>query len=62
MDGEGPQFALTVTLHDEEGFVAVMDHHLEDLAVLRAHQDVVSPPAHTAHGQPFKNTCIHLTY
>lgn len=41
-----------MTLHDEEGLVAVMDHHLEDLAVLRAHQDVIPPPANTAHGQP----------
>lgn len=54
VDSESPQFALTVTLHDEEGLVAVVDHHLEDLAVLRAHQDVISPPAHTAHGQPYQ--------
>lgn len=56
VDSESPQFALTVTLHDEEGLVAVVDHHLEDLAVLRAHQDVISPPAHTAHGQPYQKT------
>lgn len=56
MDSQGPQFPLAVTLHDEEGFVAVVDHHFEDLAVLRAHQDVVSPPANAAYGQPFMNT------
>lgn len=50
MDGESPELALTVTLHDEEGLVAVVDHHLEDLAVLRAHQNVISPPADAAHG------------
>lgn len=55
MDSKSPQFALAVSLHDEEGLVAVVDHHLEDLAVLRAHQDVISPPAHTAHGQPCPN-------
>lgn len=52
---QGPQFPLAVSLHDEEGFVAVVDDHLEDLAVLRAHQDVVSPPANAAYGQPFEN-------
>lgn len=56
VDSQGPQFPLAVTLHDEEGFVAVVDDHLEDLAVLRAHQDVVSPPADAAYGQPFNNT------
>lgn len=50
MDRQSPELPLTVALHDEEGLVAVMDHHLEDLAVLGAHQDVVSPPAHAAHG------------
>lgn len=49
MDGESPELALAVALHDEEGLVAVVDHHLEDLAVLRAHQDVIPPPAHAAH-------------
>lgn len=60
MDRQSPELALTVTLHDEEGLVAVMHHHLEDLAVLRAHQDVISPPAHAAHGQPYRDqTCTH---
>lgn len=56
VDSQGPQFPLAVTLHDEEGFVAVVDDHFEDLTVLRAHQDVVSPPANAAYGQPFNST------
>lgn len=52
MDSQSPQLALTVTLHDEKGLGAVVDDDLEDLAVLRAHQDVISPPADAAHGQP----------
>lgn len=56
MDSQGPQFPLTVTLHDEEGFVAIVHYHFEDLAVLRANQNVVSPPANAAYGQSFKNT------
>lgn len=46
---ECPQLALTVTLHEQEGLVAVSDHHLEDLAVLSPGQDPVGLPADTAY-------------
>lgn len=53
MNSQRPQLALTVTLHDEEGLVAIVNHYLEDLAVLRAHQYVISTPAYAAHRQPY---------
>lgn len=46
-----PQLALTVTLHQENRFVPVSDHDLEDLAVLCSRQDPVSLPANTADRQ-----------
>lgn len=49
MNREGPQLALTVTLHDEEGFGAIMHHHLKNLTVLCAHQNVIPSPAHATH-------------
>lgn len=48
---ECPQFALTVTLHQQNRFVPVSDHDLEDLAVLRSRQDPVGLPADAADGQ-----------
>lgn len=49
MNRQGPQLALTVTLHDKEGLGAIVHHHLENLTVLCAHQNVIPSPAHATH-------------
>lgn len=51
MNRQGPQLALTVTLHDEEGLGAIVHHHLKNLTILRAHQDMIPSPAHATHWQ-----------
>lgn len=51
MNRQGPQLPLTVTLHDKKGLGAIMHHHLKDLAVLRAYQNMIPSPAHATDWQ-----------
>lgn len=51
VQGQGPQLALAVALHQQRRLVSVSHHDLKDLAVLGPGQDPVSLPADAADGQ-----------
>lgn len=49
-----------MTLHDQQRFISISHHHLEDLAVLSSCQDPVSPPTHAADGQAWRERVIQV--